>query len=203
MIVRLTLISLFVSLVLLSCGATEPAPYRDTTPLELPPALRETKEEPVRRESDDSAIPDKKAKTGLGDVVYLTASKPTFLRVKLAYDSAWNILNAALKQSEIEITDREHDKGLYYVTFDVDSYVSSDDALADQLADVFVDNYSKASYVLTVTADGSETQISASLADKADADNSSDKPENGDKTDGADKLLLFIYETMRDELVEE
>jgi uncharacterized lipoprotein len=201
---QLTVISLWVALFLVSCGTTEPASYPDTAHLELPPALQGAKEGLNRSEADDdSVIPDKKAKTGLGDAVYLTTAKPPLLRIRQSFDSAWNTLDAALKQSEIEITDRELDKGLYYVTYDADSYVSGDEALADRLTAVFANDYSKASYVVTVTADGSETQISAALADKSDQDNHSDQKEDGDKTDGAEKLLMFIYETMRDELVEE
>ena len=202
---RLTVINLSVALLLVACGTTETSPYRDTSHLELPPGLQGSKEKPKpQSESDDSAIPDKsKAKTGLGDAVYLTTSKPPLLKIKQPFDIAWNTLDAALKQGDIEITDRELDKGLYYVTYDADSHTSENEDLADQLTSVLTNNYSKASYVLTVTAEGEETQISAALADKPDQGDDSEKPDNGDKTDGADRLLQFIFETMRDELVEE
>ena len=42
--------------------------------------------------------------------------------IKQPFDDAWNTLGLALKQSEIEITDREHDKGLYYVSYDSSGY---------------------------------------------------------------------------------
>lgn len=195
--------SILVSLLIVSCGTTEKIAYRDTAKLELPPALRSDKPVVNLSEVDDSAIPEKKAKTGLGDAVYMTASKPSTLKIKQNFNNAWNTLESALKQSEIKITDRELDKGLYYVTYDPDDYVPEDEALADRLTAFFTDEYSKANYVLTVTADGSETQISAAIADKADADDQQDKKNDSDKTDGAEKLLLFIFETMRDDLVEE
>ncbi len=198
---RLIITSLLVFLVLVSCGATEPAPYRDTTYLELPPGLQESYAAPKQSESDDSAIPDKsKIKKGLGDTVYLTTSKPPQIKIKQIFDLAWNTLDAALKQSDIEITDRELDKGLYYVTYDADSHVSEDASFADSFTALLTNDYSKSSYVLTVTADGDETIISAALADQ---DEHSEKPETSDKTDGAEKLLQFIFETMRDDLVEE
>ena len=110
--------SLLLSLGLVSCGTSEDSRYRDTAMLERPPALAVSKQAGEPRITDNSTIPKKRDETGLGSDVYMTTTTPPQLIIKQPFDDAWNTLGLALKQSEIEITDREHDKGLYYVTYD-------------------------------------------------------------------------------------
>ena len=101
---------------LASCSTTaEESRYRDTEHLERPPIVT-TSPTKEQRTVDNSSIPKKKDRTGLGSDVY--QSSPTQLTIKQPFGDAWNTLSRALKQSSIKITDHERDKGLYYVTQD-------------------------------------------------------------------------------------
>ena len=151
---------LILSLGLVSCGTSEDSRYRDTSMLERPPALGVLKQGTEPLMTDNSTIPKKKDETGLGAEVYMTTTTPSQLRIKQPFDDAWNTLGLALKQSEIEITDREHDKGLYYVSY-------------DSSGSFFSKKQNEVIYVLTVENDGAETKITATLGNAAEQTNSS------------------------------
>jgi uncharacterized lipoprotein len=190
---------LLLSLGLVSCGTSEDSRYRDTTMLERPPALSVNKQAGGARLTDNSTIPKKRYETGLGSDVYMTTTTPSQLRIKQPFDDAWNTLGLALKQSEIEITDREHDKGLYYVSY-------------DPSGSFFSKKQNEAIYLLIVESDGAETKITVTLGNASEQTSSSSRGEhrgaNNDNsaaqpTDGAEKLLQSLYETIRDDLKEE
>lgn len=200
------LIFLAASLLLLSCSANEDSRYRDTSRLELPPALLNP--QPVKAENTDTEVDeatvDEKAK-GLGDDVYLSEAKPTLLKLKQPLDIAWNTVESALRQGDFDIKDRELDKGQYYVIFDPDQYADESDTVVDRFGSLFVNDYSKSTYLLTLTADGGETLITADKAQSSEqnASDEEQKTENADadeKSDGPDKLLLSLYRILHDEL---
>jgi uncharacterized lipoprotein len=121
------------------------------------------------------------------------------LRIKQSLDDAWSTLGLALKQSDIEITDREHDKGLYYVLYDPEK-------------SFFSGKHNEAIYVLTVESDGAETVVSAILGNAAEQSSAggrskkrgADKDNSSEQlADGAEKLLQSLYESIRDDLKEE
>jgi len=135
----------------------------------------------------------------LGSNVYMATTTPPQLRIKQPFDDAWSTLGLALKQSEIEITDLEHDKGLYYVSYNAeDSF--------------FNRKLHEAIYVLTVENNGAETKITAALGNVAEQTSLGRRSEHRDlvkdnsatqPADGAEKLLKSLYETIRDDLKEE
>jgi uncharacterized lipoprotein len=190
---------LLLSLGLVSCGTSEDSRYRDTAMLERPPALVVSKQAGEPNITDNSTIPKKRNEKGLGSDVYMTTTSPPQLGIKQPFDDAWNTLGLALKQSKIEITDREHDKGLFYVIYDPEN-------------SFFSTKHNEAIYVLTVEKDDAETKITAILGNAAEQssagsrnehrgltkDNSATQPPNG-----AEKLLQSLYETIRDDLKEE
>jgi uncharacterized lipoprotein len=194
---------LLLSLGLFSCGTSKDDRYRDTAMLERPPALVVNRQAGEFPTVDNSRIPKKRSEKGLGEAVYLTTTTPPQLKIKQAFDDAWNTLGLALKQGEIEITDREHDKGLYYVSYEPGGSL---------LGSLFGKKQNQAIYVLTVESDGAETKITAILGNAAEQassggrgrhrgsskDNSASQP-----NDGAEKLLQSLYETMRDDLKDE
>ena len=164
--------------------------------LERPPAIAADRQNGEPVVADNSAIPKKRDEPGLGSDVYLTTTIPPQLKIKQPFDDAWHTLGLALKQSKIEITDREHDKGLYYVTYDPDT-------------SFFSRKHNEAIYVLTVEKDSAETKITAALGSTSEQssagsrdkhrefvkDNSATQP-----ADGPEKLLQSLYETIRDDL---
>jgi hypothetical protein len=202
---RLTIAkSFFFATVLTACGTMENRQYTDNDFLERPPTLAS---QPTPSGSTEPAPSDeapKKADKGLGADVSINSESPLQLSVKRSFDIAWHDLELILKQKEIEIKDREHDKGQYYVIFDADDYQSEDSGFLDKSTSFFKNDYKPVVYILTVEEDGSDARISAAVANEAEQTNHgllSDKDSN--LTDGADKLLLSLYKSLRDDLVEE
>jgi uncharacterized lipoprotein len=180
--------------VLVSCGTTEEAHYRDTSMLERPPTLVANKPANEQKEADSNSEPEEEAKTGLGTKVYMTDSNSTLFVIKQPFDEAWNTLAQALKQQDIEITDRNREEKAYYVTYDPDDYDPGSSF------SFFKDDYAEEDYLLKLEARDDGTAISAEAVDKPDPDNSSD---DGRPTDGAEKLLKSLHITLRDDLKEE
>lgn len=224
---RLRFSYLFAYLLLTACASDDPR-YRDTAALEKPPTLVIEKQEapvaapenaeadklpedaaPASDEDQDDAEP--KIKRGLGDqAVSISDAPPLVLTIKQPFDLAWNSLKQALIQSGIEVTDLEHDKGKYYVSYDADSYVSEHGSLIEKSLGLFSDDYAKQAYVLTVSAEGSATEVAAALGKdaeyrkRADHDDEevaedSEASDTDKPTDGADKLLRSIYLTLKDD----
>ncbi|MEY3289237.1 MAG: hypothetical protein RLZZ419_1479, partial [Pseudomonadota bacterium] len=190
--------SFLLVMLLVSCGGND-SRYRDTQMLEQPPALARSKPVAESRVIDNSKISKKRHELGLGEDVYMTTSTPPQLRIKQSLDDAWSTLGLALKQSSIEITDREHDKGLYYVLYDPEK-------------SFFGGKHNEAIYVLTVENEGAETIISATLGNAAEQSSAGGRGKKrgaakdnsaAQLADGAEKLLQSLYETMRDDLKEE
>jgi len=190
--------SLLITVMLVSCGGND-SRYRDTQLLERPPSIVVTKPAGEPRIIDNSKIPKKKYEKGLGSDVSMSTTTPPQLIIKQSYDDAWSTLGIALKQSEIEITDREHDKGLYYVSYDPEH-------------SFFSNKHDQSIYVLTVENEGAETKISATLGNATEQSSAGKRSEQGGhaqddsatpSAEGAEKLLQSLYETIRDDLKEE
>ena len=110
---------LLLALMVVSC-TSEDKRYRDTSALERPPEIKVNKKSGGTEDVDNSTAKIKQEGTGLGSSVYLTSTTPPLLMIKETYDLAWETLGQGLKQSHIQITDREHDKGRYFVTYNPD-----------------------------------------------------------------------------------
>ena len=188
----------FLAIALASCGTTKDTRYRDTAMLELPPILPINRQRGEQRITDNSAIPKKTDETGLGKAVYMTAATPPQLKIKQPFDEAWKILNQAIKQNDLKITDQERNKGHVYVQYGSNSLLEK--------AKTFLMNEQKESnYMLTVKADGAETTISVATA-KTTEESSSYTSQDGfyeEPVDISQKLLEKIYTTIRDDLKEE
>ncbi|RIZ67886.1 MAG: outer membrane protein assembly factor BamC [Methylococcales bacterium] len=189
---------LFLALMLVSC-TSEDKRYRDTSALERPPALKVNKKADGTEDIDNSTARIKQDGTGLGSRVYLTPTTPPLLMIKETYDLAWETLGQGLKQSHLQITDREHDKGRYFVTYNPDKWSDEEEeGFFDKALGYFTDKDNDERYLLTVTAKGAETQVSAvintepKLSTKSATKNSTVPP----PADGAEKLLALIYKTM-------
>lgn len=186
--------SLLLAGFLVSCGTTEESRYRDTEALERPPTVASSPSK-EQRTVDDSSIPRKKDRTGLGSDVYLNTS--TQLTIKQPFSEAWYTLGRALKQSGIKVTDHERDKGLYYVTRDTEdrsgffakatAYFRADPAI----------------YLLTVKDDGDETTVTATMANAAEQSSAAISNVEQPTPEGAEDLLQALFNTLRDKLEEE
>jgi hypothetical protein len=179
-----------------ACGTADDSRYRSTEILEKPPILAVEKQagnEVI--EVDDSVIPKKTHEKGLDDNVYVIASKPPQLKIKQPFDTAWHTLGLALQQGDIKITDQEQKKGVYFVAY-------GPKTLADVLP--FVKTEPKETiYMLTVKADGAETSVTSTIAGAAEQSNLYARLDDEDYKTDADDLLMSVFETLRDDLVEE
>jgi len=179
--------------VLMACSSND-SRYRDTQLLERPPTLPIAKhDEAVECCIDDAIVPQQSNKPGLGDNVTLVATKPMTLKIKQPFDRAWNAIGLALTQSDIKITDQERKQGIYYVAY--------------QPASLFGNwlNSSKndAIYQLKVTVEGNETWVRCALANTADQTGGAFQFESDleEASADAEDLLYRLYETLRDDLV--
>lgn len=182
---------------LVSCSTAEDSRYRDTELLERPPTVAVDKKAGESLQVDDSVIPRKKYKSGLGDDVYLTESTPAKLKIKQPIDDAWYTLDLALKQSEIKITDHERDKGYYYVSYNPGAFFE------EMFFKRQRDERNEAIYLLTVKEDGTETEITATVANATEQSSAGKNGAHGASAEGAEDLVQQLYKTLRDDLKEE
>jgi uncharacterized lipoprotein len=166
---------LLLSLLLVACSAGKDPRYVDTSVLESPPKL--TTEQ--TKLQDISVEPAQKLHKGLRDKVTWLSEPPTIV-LKQAPAEAWQTLEHALRQNLIKITDRERDKGRYYVLYKADSFFNRK---RDPLT-----------YNLSLNPDGEATKISAAVA----SDIEKDVPQND-----SEALLRTLYDMLKNHLSEE
>ena len=191
--------NLLLALMLVSCSTTsEDKRYRDTSALERPPELKVNKKAGATENIDNSTARIKQEGTGLGSSVYLTSTTPPLLMIKETYDLAWETLGQGLKQSHIQITDREHDKGRYFVTYNPDKRNDDEDSgFLDKTLNYFGEKHNDERYILTVTEKDSETQVTAAINTEPKQSSIPDTKNTVlPPVDGAEKLLALIYKTM-------
>ena len=193
-------IILLLSLGVVSCGTATDNRYRDTAMLERPPKLAVTHQAGEQlRTADDTGV---QKKQGGGDeeaTAYMTTTTPPLLIIKQPYDLAWDTLGHALKQDYLKVTDRKQDKGLYFVTYDHEAQAEKESGFFDKSVSFFLDQLNEEHYILTVTAKGEETQISAAVNNAPKQSGSENKDAaSAPPSDGPEKLLLSIYKTMSD-----
>lgn len=186
--------SLFLLVIgLLGCTVTD-SRYRDTKMLERPPTLPISKQdEAVECCVDDAVLTKKDNKPGLGDEVSMVATRPMTIKIRQPFEKAWNNIGLALTQSDIKITDEERKSGLYYVAYQP----------ASLFGGWLTGSQKEVIYQLTVTAEGNETWVSAQLANNAEQIGTEFQFESDREEARADAedLLYRLYETLRDDLV--
>ena len=192
---------LLLSLCLVSCGTATDTRYRDTAMLERPPTLAVTHQagEPSRAADESMAQKNRDGEESEA-IVYMTTTTPPLLVIKQPFDLAWDTLGHALKQDTLKVTEREQDKGLYFVSYDPEAQAEKEGGFFNKTLSIFQDKLKEEHYVLTVTAKGEETQISAAINNAPKHSEGSENNENtpAPPADGAEKLLLSIYKAMSD-----
>jgi outer membrane protein assembly factor BamC len=195
---------ILIPLVLVSCAETEKSRYKDTSHLEMPPEL-----EIIETEKVAVSEYEKLTNTGLGDDVLYegSAGEPPVMKIKKLFDRSWDLIEQALKLSEIEITDKNREQGFFYVNFDPDARDSKDAGILDGMSFFFfvffVDEYAAAAYKLKVGWAETNTEVTAELVDQVNTDLLDDDEDmedfEGSVDDGA-MLLKKLYKTIRDDL---
>lgn len=187
------------SLSLISCAETKSSKYQDTRYLETPPKMVHVVKPKIQTEEKSDV-----KSMGLGEYVVLDKSqKLSVVIIKKPFARAWNIVEQALELSNIEITDKNRDQGVFYVTFDPDSDESEDSTFIDTMTFFFFkDEYKEVSYKLTIGKQKNSTQVTAEVNDEEENDILLD--DDGDEFDGqvddGTKLLNVLYGTIKNEL---
>lgn len=196
----LKILLLFTSLLLIACSDVKSTRYKDTSHLELPPMMEIVKKpKTVVVETDDVE------QTGLGSNVSLGGSEQfPVIKIKKLFDRSWVLVEQALKLSEIEITDKNREQGVFYVLYDPDVKKSGDTNVIDSMTFfLFKDDYAEATYKLNVAWKETATEVSVELADVISTemlDDQEDLEEAEGSVDSGKKLLLNLYGTIRDDL---
>ena len=186
--------SLLLSLGLVSCGGPTESRYRDTAMLERPPTLPVTHQSAEQSAQEDHKLGQAKMQQEHEEPsVYMKSTTPPLLMIRQPFELGWDILGHALKQDYLRVTYREQAKGLYFITYSPEVLEKKDSGFFDKAFSVFKEDRQEEYYVLTVTEQHLETQVSISVnQQKTNTDGSSPSAED------ADKLLLLIYKSMSD-----
>ncbi len=193
------------TLFVISCSDGQQTRYKDTEYLEVPPEMKITEKAPAVVEGDEKEVEDEDDKDkGLGENILLvgTEKKPV-IKIKKRFEYSWEVIDQALKLEEIEVTDKDREQGVFYVTYDPDDQHSADSTLIDKMTFFFFkDEYEEAKYKLIVLRQESETEVTAELI-KSEAndllDDGEDNNIEGSIDDGA-MLLNALYKTIKEDL---
>jgi len=185
---------LLLSLGLVSCGGPAESRYRDTAMLERPPILPVTHQSTEQLAVDDSKYGQRKLQQEIEEPsFYMTSTTPPLLMIRQPFELGWDTLGHALKQDYVRVTYREQAKGLYLITYSPEVLDEKDSGFFDKALSVFKDVRQEEYYLLTVTEQHSETQVSISVnTQKKTLDGSTPSAED------ANQLLLLIYKSMTD-----
>jgi hypothetical protein len=181
---------LFLTVMLAACTTTEEKTrYRDTSALEQPPTLMSSKTPPA----DNSSIPEKQ-KPGLHDLVSLSENSPPVLTLKQSFDLAWHSVNRALELREIKITDHERSRGHIYVSYEPKN-------IFQHMASWFSEPKQHPIYLLSLHGSDDKSSITAERARSSEQNPGAEAQPQ--ESDASEELLTTLYQTIRDDLVEE
>lgn len=184
--------SVFLSII--ACGGHQ---YQNNDSLEQPPTLK------IERAINSPAVTETHINTGLNDAVVLIGTN--HLHLKQSYEQAWRTVATALEFNGIEMSDRNQATGEYFIHYDPDNTRSKNRGLFDDLNFLlFKNDYVKAPYKISVTQVSQAIEITAEkltdtlsmdLLDDGEAISFDDKV-----NDGADKLIRYLYRTLKNDL---
>lgn len=188
-----------VFLFLHACTDVKTIEYSDTSDLEMPPEMEiaETPKELIT-EKEDVEVEGK----GLGDIVSLAGTKDkAVIKIIKTFERSWELVEQALKLNEIEVTDKNREKGVFYVLFDPDE--QSSESTKNSTFSFFGGEYDEGAYQITIVWRESDTEVTAELVDDTHSDlldDAEDKEEFEGSVVGGDHLLKTLYKTLRHDL---
>lgn len=192
---------ILISLLTVSCSSSKNSKYKSTEHLETPPKMKVIKTPKIPIENGKDEVIEKK---GFGESVLLdNENNKSTIKIKKTFERSWEIIDQALKLNEIEITDKNRDRGVFYVTYDPDDQSAGESTFIDKITFfIFNDEYVEADYKLTVTWRESDTEIIAEVVNTEKNDLLDDGEDDDMKgtTDSGDKLLKALYKTIKDDL---
>ena len=173
---------------LVSCSTVEEK-YQNTEMLERPPTLIVDKQSQSPNVIEENAPAE--ASPGLGDKVTMSETGPLRLTIKQPFDQAWNTVALALKQQEFAITDRNREKGQFYIVYKPGGFLS-------KLLDFSGTGHNEANYKLTLEDKDGETAVTVTLIEP---DNTSVGPDGyyDAPQDKSEALLQTLYNALHDD----
>ncbi len=190
-----------IPLLINSCSESKNPRYKDTSHLEKPPTMPVIKKQAKAISEEKDEEENESERKGLAnDVILAEEKQKPIIKIKKDFDRSWDIVEQALQLDEIEISDKNRDEGVFYVTFDPDT--KSDSTFVDAMTFfLFKDEYAEASYKLTLTEQKSESVITIETIKIEENDLLDD---DGDYFEGTiDEGVILIntlYKTIRDDL---
>ena len=179
---------------IIACGGGHQ--YQNNASLEQPPTLK------IEQSINSPAVTETNINTGLNDAVTLMGTNR--LHLKQSYEQAWETLATALAFNNIEVSDRNQEAGEYFINYDPDNTRSKNTGLLDDISFfLFKDDYAKAAYKITLTKISQVVEIRAEKLAAIEMDSLDDGEDITfeDKTnDGADKLIHYLYRTLKNDL---
>jgi len=177
---------------LIACGGHQ---YQNNTSLEQPPTLK------IEHAINSPAVTETAINTGLNKAVVLIGTKR--LQLKQSYEQAWRTLATALEFNGIEISDRNQETGEYFVNYDPDNTQNKKSELLDGVSFLFNNDYEEAVYKITLTQVPQAIEIRAEKLATTEMDLLDDGEEitfDDEENDGADKLIRYLYRTLKNDL---
>lgn len=177
--------------------------YRDTSELEQPPQLEivvTQSEQSIesKPDSEKNIIKELRDLVSLPDESHLIVNRP--------FDVAWLVIEKLLILSGMEITDRNRDKGQYYVVFDPDTAEKKRGDSGNLFTDLFsTDNYPKGRYLLTFYENPKSVKIKVEFLEYTESKDSAQDghAETTPSDTGVEKLLKKLYSVLHDDLLAE
>lgn len=122
------------------------------------------------------------------------AGSNTKLEILEPYEQAWALVAKALKyDSAFEITDRNRDGGVYYVTYNPDEHGSS---FLSKFSFLTGGSESEGSYYLRLVENGPNSEVTAEMIVEDDFDDELDSIVDPDT--GVEQFLTALYKALRE-----
>jgi uncharacterized lipoprotein len=188
---------LLLTLSLSACGTTDSGRYKDNANLERPPELPIDKQGAEQVAANKLEAPVRRHGKGLKSDIYRVEGASSEFKIKRSFDEAWSVLNRAIEHNDLKVTDQDRSKGFYYVAYDSGFF--------GKASSYFGGERNQPTYLLKVEAQGEETSVIASLANKDEQTDSANPKNAGDDAsqDQSPKLIELLYDTLHDDLKDE
>lgn len=181
-------------LILTAC-ADAPEKYRDIKHLELPPtlAIEHVASAPVKSYGSSSSTTtlasdgSSKKSDDLDKLIYIIGEdQHPVIQLKTRFDRAWDLTDHGLTLAEVEIIEKDKEKGIFKVRFEDKA---ANHSLMQSVSSMFSISYEDIEYTLTLDKDSRTTGVHIDKIKVDDANSNS-----------AQKLATLLVETIKKDL---
>lgn len=191
------LLLLHLTVLLIACASNNDTRYRDNSELERPPTVAIDPKDAELAASELTETPRKRHGKGLKSDVFKVQDSEVRFRIKRLYDESWGLVDQALQLRELKIPDQDRSKGVYYVEFDGRGFLS-------QAASFFATSHKPATYLVRLTSEGDETEVTVGLANSEEQTSKADLKDGVNTSDDASaSLTQVLFDTLEEEVKEE